>query len=77
MMGTMRAYVLCELVLVSSRWDDAMVYPVLGGFEGYVEFEGKMAYCEPIHGEPGFQIHHIRQFTTVLRSAFLNRLTYP
>jgi len=48
--GTVPVYVLGELVLDSSRWDDATVYPVLGGFEGYVEFEGKVAYCEPVHG---------------------------
>ena len=47
--GTMRVYVLCELVLVSSRWDDATVYPVLGGFEGYVEFEGKVSYGESLY----------------------------
>jgi len=50
MVGTMRVYVLGELVLVSSRWDDATVYPVLGGSERDVKFEGKVAYCEPVHG---------------------------
>ncbi len=49
-MGTMRMYVLSKLALVFRRRYDATVYPVLGGFEGYVEFEGKMAYCEPVHG---------------------------
>ena len=49
-MNTMRVYILAELVLVSSRWDDATVYPVLGGLERHVEFEGKMEYCEPVHG---------------------------
>ena len=38
MVGTMRVDVLGELVLISSRWDDATVYPVLGRLEGYVEF---------------------------------------
>ena len=35
--GTMGVYVLRNLVLVVGRWDDASIYPVLRGLEGYVD----------------------------------------
>ena len=48
--GTMRLYVLGKLVSVLGRWDATAVHPVLDRLKGYVQVEGKVAYCEPVQG---------------------------
>tara|TARA_B100000809_G_C15031454_1_gene492125 strand:+ start:496 stop:888 length:393 start_codon:yes stop_codon:yes gene_type:complete len=48
--GTMRVYVLGELVLVNRGWNDTTRHPTFGSSERYVYSEGKVAYCKPVHG---------------------------